>query len=358
MQNIYADSFITLLNCAKIKAHYYSLIDSTHFYDVPFVELEELKIEDVIKRMGLYPIPFFSLEVAKRSTDHRTSKCIKSLWQGMYFTHHLHDVHHTLTATAKVPVSQSLDNQLVLTEAHWDILKAKSRSDISVFHQIPDSINIVENQLNTPPRDETLNSIEIPIGELLYSKFPHKVVAELTGLTPYWVKNVRKQNISENEFIPNTFVQKRSLERNCIHRFTLFLADRFFNLQLRLGMSPVQAFYKTVNIVSCAPTFIANKSDDFHLVTNLYYWLSLRGQLPAQQFTHPVQASHFPDSFLAYFENGSKATLPYIRKMGVFPISPSLDSEHQKLLKAINKAITNGTCLKTVVQNYYRGVYA
>lgn len=51
MQNIYAYNFITLLNCAKIKAHRYSLIEDTHFYDVPFEELEELKIEDVIKRV-------------------------------------------------------------------------------------------------------------------------------------------------------------------------------------------------------------------------------------------------------------------------------------------------------------------
>ena len=64
MQNIYAYNFITLLNCAKIKAHRYSLIEDTHFYDVPFEELEELKIEDVIKRVGLYPIPFFSLKIA------------------------------------------------------------------------------------------------------------------------------------------------------------------------------------------------------------------------------------------------------------------------------------------------------
>lgn len=123
-------------------------------------------------------------------------------------------------------------------------------------------------------------------------------------------------------------------------------------------MSPIRAFCKTVNIVSCAPTFIANKSDDFHLVNNLYYWLSFRGQLPAQQFTHPVQASHFPENFLAYFENGSEASLPTIRKMGVFPISSNLDTEHQKMLEAINKGITNGTCLKTVVQNYFQGVYA
>lgn len=129
-------------------------------------------------------------------------------------------------------------------------------------------------------------------------------------------------------------------------------------MQLRLGLSPIHAFTKSVNIVGCAPTFIANKSEDFHLGVNLYYWLSLRGQLPAQQFTHPVQASHFPNSFLAYFDKRSKAILPTIRKMGVFPISPDLDPEHQQLLESINNGITSGMCLKTVVQNYFNGVYA
>ena len=52
------------------------------------------------------------------------------------------------------------------------------------------------------------------------------------------------------------------------------------------------------------------------------------------------------------------ASLPTIRKMGVFPISSDLDAEHKQLLEAINKGITNGTCLKTVVQNYFQGVYA
>ena len=209
-----------------------------------------------------------------------------------------------------------------------------------------------------PPRHENSNAVGIPFEKLLASKLPHKIIAELTGQTPYLIKNNREQYIPEGEFIPNTFLQKRSLERNCIHRFTLFLADRFFNMQLRLGLSPIHAFTKTVDIVGCAPTFIANKSDDFHLGVNLFYWLTLRGQLPAQQFTHPIQASHFPENFLAYFENGSMASLPTIRKMGVFPISPDLDTEHKQLLEAINKGITNGTCLKTVVQNYFQGVYA
>ena len=209
-----------------------------------------------------------------------------------------------------------------------------------------------------PPRHKNSNAVGIPFEKLLASKLPHKIIAELTGQTPYLIKNNREQYIPEGEFIPNTFVQKRSLERNCIHRFTLFLADRFFNMQLRLGLSPIHAFTKTVDIVCCAPTFIANKSDDFHLGVNLFYWLSLKGQLPPQQFTHPVQASHFPENFLAYFENGSMSSLPTIRKMGVFPISSDLDTEHQQMLEAINNGITNGTCLNTVVQNYFKGVYA
>lgn len=127
-------------------------MSDTHFYDVPFEELEELKIEDVIKRVGLYPIPFFSLKIAQRPTNHKTSKWIKSLWQSLHFSHQLHDAHRTLTATAKVPVGQFLHDQLVLTHAHWDILKAKSRSDISIFHRYPNGKKFIRNQQIPPPR--------------------------------------------------------------------------------------------------------------------------------------------------------------------------------------------------------------
>ena len=198
----------------------------------------------------------------------------------------------------------------------------------------------------------------MPLEKLIISKLPHKIVAELTGKTPYLIKNIREQFVPKGEFIPNTFVQKRSLERNCTHRFTLFLADRFFNLQLRFGLSSNHAFIKAINIVGCAPIFIANKSDDFHLGVNLFYWLSLKGQLPTTQFTHPVEENHFPDSFLDYFGNGTQAPLPTIRQMSVFPVSPMLDDEHRRMHEAINYGITNRTCLKTVVHNYFHGVYA
>lgn len=219
-------------------------------------------------------------------------------------------------------------------------------------------INLLKINKLPPPPSWNLNTLEVPLEKLITSKLPHKIVAELTGKTPYLIKNIREQFVPEGEFIPNTFVQKRSLERNCIHRFTLFLADRFFNLQLCFGLNPIHAFIKAIDIVGCAPTFIANKSDDFHLGVNLFYWLSLKGQLPAPQFTHPVKENHFPESFLDYFGNGTQAPLPTIRQMGVFPVSPMLDDEHRRMLEAINNGIANHTCLKTVVHNYFHGVYA
>lgn len=149
----------------------------------------------------------------------------------------------------------------------------------------------------------------MPLEKLITSKLPHKIVAELTGKTPYLIKNIREQFVPKGEFIPNTFVQKRSLERNCIHRFTLFLADRFFNLQLRFGLSSNHAFIKAINIVGCAPTFIANKSDGFHLGVNLFIGSVLKAN--SQQHNSPTLSKRIISLIAFWIILETEPKLPY-----------------------------------------------
>ena len=69
MKNLFSYNLITILNCAKIKALTGKSLNFSNFYQVDFDELEELEIENVIKAIGLYPVPFFSLK-----TTHSLSK--------------------------------------------------------------------------------------------------------------------------------------------------------------------------------------------------------------------------------------------------------------------------------------------
>ena len=225
------------------------------------------------------------------------------------------------------------------------------------------SIILLKTQQNQsiipPPEVESPNQISVPLEKLLRLRLSDKVIAGLSNIPHYQIRDLRDALIKEGDFIQNVFVQKRALDRNSMNRFVLFLADCFFDLQIQLGLEPVHAFIKTVETLECAPTYQANKSDDFHLSVNLYYWLCLQNKLPYYEcrVTRPVEESHFPDSFLAFYEFNSQALLPPIREMGGFPIPHCLDHEHQRVLNAINNAIPCRASLRKVLINYFGGQY-
>lgn len=68
MKDLYSFNLVTLLNCGKIRYLNKDSADPCHFYDVSFFDLKDLQIENVIKAVGLYPIPFFSVKLADRKT--------------------------------------------------------------------------------------------------------------------------------------------------------------------------------------------------------------------------------------------------------------------------------------------------
>lgn len=145
MQNIYAYNLITILNCAKIKALRPHLKETSFFYDVPFDELDPLQLEDVIKVAGLYPLPFFSLKTTDKKCYLEESMNIKHLWQSV----HLANPHHTLTVASTLQGAH-LYTDFCLTNKHWELLKSKCRSAISVVY------NTFKNPIKTidypPPR--------------------------------------------------------------------------------------------------------------------------------------------------------------------------------------------------------------
>ena len=67
---------------------------------------------------------------------------------------------------------------------------------------------------------------------------------------------------------------------------------------------------------------------------------------------------HFPENFRNLFDFRTLTKVPTIREMGTFSIPECLDLEHKRLLEAVNQAILQKTCLKTVLQNYFEGRYA
>ena len=195
--------------------------------------------------------------------------------------------------------------------------------------------------------------------KLLQSRLPHDIVAALAGLAQSFVKSLRECLISEDRYISKTFVQKRVLERHSFDRFALFIAFCYFELQLTLGLSPILAFLKTIEAFDHSPTVQANKSDEFHFAVNLFHWLTVHGYLRSQvnQKGRAVALESFPENFLEYFDLEAPKRIPQIRNMGLFTIPQCLDLEHQRLLSEINQAISNKTCLKSVIERYYEGAF-
>lgn len=119
MKNLFSYNLITILNCAKIKALTGKSLNFSNFYQVDFDELEELEIENVVKAIGLYPVPFFSLKTTHSPISIKEALPIKNLWHSLHFSNHIHGTKHALTLTSQINEPHNLHETICLADEHW-----------------------------------------------------------------------------------------------------------------------------------------------------------------------------------------------------------------------------------------------
>lgn len=358
MKDLYSFNLVTLLNCGKIRYLNKDSADPCHFYDVSFFDLKDLQIENVIKAVGLYPIPFFSVKLADRKTHIRKVEAIRNTWFSIHMADFIHKTNHLLTYASKISQPHDLHEKLCLKDEHWSLLHAESGDNVSVVQHAFLRIggDHILNHL-PPPRDE--NQTLRPVDDLLKSKLPHSIVSALLHISDNDVRNLRKQHIEGVNFIGRSIPQRRLLERHTFSRFTLFVGVNFFKFLCSLGYKPIEAFLKTIEAFESAPTILANRKDEFQFSNNLFHWLNAHGLLPAKNYKHHrvSQAEDFPENLHDYFDFKTLKCIPQIKNLGLFHIPECMDQEHKRLLHAINEAITNNTSLNAVVQRYYEGAF-
>ena len=132
MKDLFSFNLVTLLNCGKIRYLNKDSADPCHFYDVSFFDLKDLQIENVIKAVGLYPLPFFSVKLADRKTHIRKVEAIRNTWFGFHIADFIHNTNHLLTYGSKIKEPHDLHEKLCLKDQHWSLLHAEAGDRISV----------------------------------------------------------------------------------------------------------------------------------------------------------------------------------------------------------------------------------
>lgn len=150
------------------------------------------------------------------------------------------------------------------------------------------------------------------------------------------------------------------MERNSFDRFALYLAAQYFQFFVELGADPLTAYLDTIEALNHAPSLAINLSENFHLATNLFYWLKANKQIETS-YENPndcktVTLSDFPNNLHLFF-NGRGENLPRIEHISPFAIPSFLDLEHQRFLKALNKAIEHNEDLNACLNQYCEGAF-
>ena len=151
MKDLYSFNLVTLLNCGKIRFLNNGSADPCHFYDVSFFDLKDLQIENVIKAVGLYPLPFFSVKLADRKTHIRKVEAIRNTWFSFHMADFIHSTNHLLTYGSKINEAHDLHEKLCLKDQHWSLLHAESGDRISVVQHAFMRIGGDQNLNHLPP---------------------------------------------------------------------------------------------------------------------------------------------------------------------------------------------------------------
>lgn len=317
--------------------------------------LEILDINHVVRAFGFYPILFF-----KPIPSHRKDPQyhpIKAFW-----------IRHYLTQP------QSASTQALYADAH-DFLHQNTQDFINLaFLLEPVNTGLLASPRQTSsvmldyalshigqarPLIKTGSTLEHPLEPMLLTDLSHVLVAEILNITIAKVKHLRAHCAPGMTVRRHNGSQMREIERHETNRFALFMGAKLFEHLKHFGLTASHAFAETLARMNGMPALKHNLSEEFHLATNLFYWLFSQGHFKGEAITQSLETElTFPDNFLAYFHARPATRLPAIRKAFTFDLPMWLDAEHRRLLSAINDALKTGSDLMPILHLHQKGAFA
>lgn len=361
MQNqtarIYALNLITLANCIREHRHNPAQDVYCDLDGATIKTILQKDFNDLVRNIGINPLMFFKKKPISRTVKTEMTEHIITTWKVVDASSHNYT--QTLLSATPNKKHQALplcsNFQLAL---QFPRLLIACNNDLSqIFaHSL---LHIGLHYSDAPP---TLshNSFTVPMQRLLQSDLSHNIVATLSGSTTSQINKLRQNFVLNHRFQRNTGVQYRELERNSFNRFSLYLAAQYFKFFVELGVTPLTAFLDTIEALNHAPSLSINLSDDFHLATNLFYWLQAQNLIETTNYADngckEIDLTDFPDNLHSFF-NGKGERLPRIKRISSFAIPSFLDLEHQRFLKALNVAIENNDDLNVPLNQYCEGAF-
>lgn len=361
MQNqtarIYALNLITLANC--IREHRYNPAQDV-YCDLDGATIKTIlqkDFNDLVRNIGINPLMFFKKKPISRTVKTKATEHIITTWKVVDASSH----NYTQTLLSATPNKKHQALPLCSNfqlAVQFPRLMIAGNNDLSQI--FAHSLLHVGLHYSDAPPSLSPNSFTVPMQRLLQSDLSHNIVATLSGSTTSQINKLRQNFVLNHQFQRNTGVQYRELERNSFNRFALYLAAQYFKFFVELGVTPLTAFLDTIEALNHAPSLSINLSDNFHLATNLFYWLKAQNLIETTNYADngckEVDLTDFPDNLHSFF-NGKGERLPRIKRISSFAIPSFLDLEHQRFLKALNVAIENNDDLNVPLNQYCEGAF-
>lgn len=361
MQNqtarIYALNLITLANCIREHRHNPAQDVYCDLDGATIKIILQKDFNDLVRNIGINPLMFFKKKPISRTVKTETTEHIITTWKVVDASSH----NYTQTLLSATPNKKHealpLCSNFQLAVQFPRLLIAGNNDLSQIFAH---SLLHVGLHYSDAPPSLSPNSFTVPMQRLLQSDLSHNIVAALSGSTTGQINKLRRNFVLNHQFQRNTGVQYRELERNSFNRFSLYLAAQYFKFFVELGVTPLTAFLDTIEALNHAPSLSINLSENFHLATNLFYWLKAQNLIETTNYANngckEVDLTDFPDNLHSFF-NGKGERLPRIKRISSFAIPSFLDLEHQRFLKALNVAIENNDDLNVPLNQYYEGAF-
>lgn len=361
MQNqtarIYALNLITLANC--IREHRHNLAQEVYcgLDDTSIKTVLNKDFNNLVRNIGINPLMFFKKKPISRTVKTKATEHIITTWKVVDASSH----NYTQTLLSATPNKKHealpLCSNFQLALQFPRLLVASSNDLSQIFaHSL---LHVGLHYSDAPPALSP-NTFTVPMQRLLQTDLSHSIVATLAASSTSHINKLRQNFVLNHQFQRNTGIQYRELERNSFNRFALYLAAQYFQFFVELGVDPLTAYLDTIEDLNHAPSLAINLSENFHLATNLFYWLKANNQIKTS-YENPndcktVTLSDFPNNLHLFF-NGKGEKLPRIKYISPFAIPSFLDLEHQRFLKAVNKAIEHNEDLNVCLNQYCEGAF-